>query len=505
MKDTESPTRVLIAEDDPSLQALIQIVLETHEFQVVGLAGNGEEAVSLHAQHRPDVTLMDIRMPKVDGLAALKGIRTQDPEALVIMLTAHGDLDTAVQSFRSQAFEFLTKPISPEVLLEVVRRARVHRRRQRVARDLCSQFASFDPELDVVLGVVSVDQKGKILEIDDGLLGGRSGRDVVGSYVPQVPELAYIELDLCRTAATGREAKRRWAVLGVGEKLRILRYSTEKAGEGPGTPAAFGVVLDQTSRKRNELRARADEREDAVRDLAAATQEQVANLHESLENSLLELDGNTRNLSQGNQVDLRAFAAFAQDRLGTAIQRSRQMQQMVSRFCEFARGASSSRTLFDINEVLKQVAAVASGDSRNLYHLVLDLAPGPIAFRGEPRELTSVFSILLDNARRAIEPPGELLVQSVLRDEMIQVVVADGGRGIAPEYEEKIFEPFYSTWGDGSKGLGLAVARKAVEDHGGLITVESEIGVGSLFTVMLPRPALTGKELGQWAPSRPST
>ncbi|MCU0241314.1 MAG: ATP-binding protein, partial [Vicinamibacteria bacterium] len=69
---------------------------------------------------------------------------------------------------------------------------------------------------------------------------------------------------------------------------------------------------------------------------------------------------------------------------------------------------------------------------------------------------------------------------------MVTIVVADNGRGIAPEDLPHLFEPFYTTKGARGTGLGLAVSWGIVEAHGGMIDVESEIGQGSRFTVRLP-------------------
>jgi signal transduction histidine kinase len=71
------------------------------------------------------------------------------------------------------------------------------------------------------------------------------------------------------------------------------------------------------------------------------------------------------------------------------------------------------------------------------------------------------------------------------RDGLAVVSVSDTGRGIRPEHLPNIFRPFYTTKGSGT-GLGLSLARRIVEDHGGKITVRSEVGKGSTFEVMLP-------------------
>ena len=98
----ESKARVLIADDHRLFAEALQAILATSErIEVVGHAANGREAIELWRQHRPDVTLMDISMPVMDGFEATFEIRRHDPDACVLMLTgsnARTDVDRARQA-----------------------------------------------------------------------------------------------------------------------------------------------------------------------------------------------------------------------------------------------------------------------------------------------------------------------------------------------------------------------------------------------------------------------
>ena len=83
------PIRVLLADDHSVVRKGLRGFLELDDsFEIVGEAANGEEAVKLAAQHKPDVVLMDILMPKMDGIAATEAIRSELPEVEVVALTA---------------------------------------------------------------------------------------------------------------------------------------------------------------------------------------------------------------------------------------------------------------------------------------------------------------------------------------------------------------------------------------------------------------------------------
>lgn len=86
--DKVGALKVLIADDHPLVREGLAGLLVRYDMQVVGQARNGEEAVRLHRQCRPDVTIMDLRMPKMDGLTALRMILRESPEARIVVLTS---------------------------------------------------------------------------------------------------------------------------------------------------------------------------------------------------------------------------------------------------------------------------------------------------------------------------------------------------------------------------------------------------------------------------------
>jgi DNA-binding NarL/FixJ family response regulator len=114
--------RVLVVDDEALVRAGLRMILEpAADIEVVGEAGDGSEAISAVAKHRPDVVLMDVRMPGMDGLTALRELRRSPNGPKVIMLTTF-DLDDYVHSaLRSGAAGFLLKDTSPRDLADAVR------------------------------------------------------------------------------------------------------------------------------------------------------------------------------------------------------------------------------------------------------------------------------------------------------------------------------------------------------------------------------------------------
>ncbi|ARF53410.1 response regulator [Streptomyces gilvosporeus] len=119
-----SAIRVLLADDEEMIRHGIRLVLRhADDIEVVSEAVNGAEAARLAAEHRPDVVLLDIRMPVLDGLAAIEPLVTLDPKPQVVMLTTFGDDENVTRALRAGATGFLLKDEGPQELIRAVRAA----------------------------------------------------------------------------------------------------------------------------------------------------------------------------------------------------------------------------------------------------------------------------------------------------------------------------------------------------------------------------------------------
>lgn len=114
---------VLIADDAAFMRMMIKNILTDAGYEIVGEAENGAVAVTKYRELKPDLTTMDITMPEMDGLAALKEIRGQDPEARVVMCSAMGQQSMVIESIQAGARDFIVKPFQPDRVLEAIQKA----------------------------------------------------------------------------------------------------------------------------------------------------------------------------------------------------------------------------------------------------------------------------------------------------------------------------------------------------------------------------------------------
>lgn len=115
--------RLMLADDHQMLRQGLRRSMEEEGFDVVGEAGDGDEAVALAGEIQPDVVLMDVTMPDVDGVEATRRIRSQWPNIRVVMLTMHADQDVIASAIRSGASGYLVKDCSTDEIAEAVRQA----------------------------------------------------------------------------------------------------------------------------------------------------------------------------------------------------------------------------------------------------------------------------------------------------------------------------------------------------------------------------------------------
>jgi DNA-binding NtrC family response regulator len=132
---------ILVVDDDQSIATAFEHFLrfEGHECR---LASNAEDAVRLIAERQPTLIMMDIRMPGVDGLQALRDIRSRFPSVYVVMMTGYGTSQTSIDAIREGAYDYLTKPLDLDELREVIRKAVATQQ----ARDITATASDAEPQ-----------------------------------------------------------------------------------------------------------------------------------------------------------------------------------------------------------------------------------------------------------------------------------------------------------------------------------------------------------------------
>ena len=115
--------RVLVVDDAQFMRMMLKDILTKNGFAVVGEAKNGAEALEKYKELKPDLVTLDITMPEVDGITALKNIKEFDPSAKAVMCSAMGQQVMVIESIQAGAKDFIVKPFQADRVIEAVRKA----------------------------------------------------------------------------------------------------------------------------------------------------------------------------------------------------------------------------------------------------------------------------------------------------------------------------------------------------------------------------------------------
>jgi DNA-binding NarL/FixJ family response regulator len=165
---TEAQIRVLSVDDHPLLrEGLAAIINNQPDMLLVAQACNAQEAIQEYRKHRPDVTLMDLRLPDKNGIDAMIAVRAEFPEARVIMLTTfEGDVEIQ-RALEAGARGYMLKSMPPKELVEVIRQ--VHAGKKRIPAQLAAQLAEHLSDEDLTA---------REIEVLNQIAGGNRNRDI---------------------------------------------------------------------------------------------------------------------------------------------------------------------------------------------------------------------------------------------------------------------------------------------------------------------------------------
>ncbi|MCF6179397.1 MAG: ATP-binding protein [Geopsychrobacter sp.] len=182
------------------------------------------------------------------------------------------------------------------------------------------------------------------------------------------------------------------------------------------------------------------------------------------------------------------------DLIAESLEGASRVQKIVLDLKSFSRVDHAEVEQADLNDCLESTISIIWNELKYSVTLEKDFADLD-SLRCLPQQLNQVFMNILINGSHAIGKQGTIRIKTWQDEENQYVAISDDGCGISKEHQQKIFEPFFTTKevGKGS-GLGMSISFDIIKKHGGEIRLESELGVGSTFTLVFPRPGIAELE-----------
>ncbi len=520
--------RVVIADDASAMRALLRRMLEdSAAFDVVGEAGDGEEAVRLAGALHPDVVLLDVAMPVMDGLAAIPGIRRTSPASRIVVLSAIEAGRVRDQALTSGADGFIEKRmLSNSLANRLVEACRTPRRRLNhgVGHESGPASSADVPEetelthalepagrdwfgvvfANAPIGMALLDLEGRLLKANDAF------GQVVGRPPAQLPGTGVHEIGL--PADVERHARLRDGLLGPPPgDAAAARYTAEHCFVRPdgrvastvvtcsllraadGSPARFVYqVVDVGERRTVEAAvARADNlRERFEKDLARADAEllQFATVAaHDLKSPLQVISGfaDLLDQTQGDKLDDRGT-----EFLGFIVKSATKMNLLIDDLLAYAKVGADRRphVVVSLERVVGDVIAVLDGEMAASGGTI-DYDPLP-EVAGDPALLGHLLQELVGNALKFVVPGTSPRVR-ISASRMVNawcIDVADNGIGIDAQHRTHVFGMFQRLRRNDYEGtgIGLAVCKRIVEQRGGSLWVEENPQGGSRFRFTVP-------------------
>ena len=465
---------ILVVDDDPAMRKSIARLLSIDGYRV-DAAASGRELMAIDDLEQYFAILLDLRLPDGDASQLYERIRGRAPETAVLVITGHANVESTLRAIRQGVNDYLIKPIEPDALRSRLRSlAALYRVRHELQES--ERRMRFLVE-NMPAGAVYVHH--------DRLFFNHAVEASTGYRNEDISTVGDWFRVLCRDhAETSRQRYELLRFHGFPETFPIpvrRQDGTWREFEIAGyryDHREVWLVTDRTELLEAQRKVVQSERLAAIGQMVTGLAHESRNALQRARGclDLLELDLS----GHREQLDL--------------VARIRRSLGDLQRNYEEVRNYAAP-----INLRLEEVALIGlvtccfedlrcEFDSQD-HRLSVDAADGNPVVRADAHRLSQVFRNVFTNAIAA-SPEGADIHVTIRRldgggSTRHRIRVADRGQGMAPETAARIFEPFFTTKQHGT-GLGMPICKRIIQEHGGTIGVESEMGVGTSITIELP-------------------
>jgi two-component system NtrC family sensor kinase len=497
--------RILLVDDEEGIRKVMSIALRDAGYRV-WTAEDGERGLEIFSRELPALVLTDIKMPGMDGIEVLRRIKAMDTDAEVIIITGHGEMELAIRALQLEASDFITKPIHDKALIIALKRAEEKillkrqlrdytenlERRVREATAEIQRISDFQANLinNSLDGIVAADKEERVVIFNSSAqtLTGYREEEVVGRLKLNDlygPELAqhWLRCESLEPGSGPGTYQDTTIHTRSGEKIpiRLTGVTLSQDGEVVGC-----VTFFQDLRQIRHLETQLIQSE-----RLAATGQTVASMAHAIKNIVGGLKGGMFVVNKGFELSRQDYLQQGWDMVQRNIAK---ISSLAMDLLTYSKERRPDYRQGEPNKVATEVVELLRARAAEFgVNLALQTADGmePVAM-----DVSGIYQCLVNLVNNAIDAcrpetcghgRGQVTLRTRLRSGWaVCFEVEDNGCGIDDRDRGKIFTTFFSTKGAEGTGLGLLNVQKIVREHGGHIEVESTLGRGSTFRVLLP-------------------
>ena len=484
---------ILLVDDEESIRRILAISLTDDGYDVT-TAADGREALELFRSRPPDIVITDIKMPGMSGIELLDKIKAEHPDTEVIMITGHGDMQTAIESLKKDAVDFITKPIHDDVLAIALKRAReritARNRMTAYTKNLEAQVAEKVARLEASRQryqqlfdespcyITVQDRNLRIINANQRFLSDFDAKIGMHCYTaykhrtqpcPDCPVMATFQDGLSHQLEMQVTAK-------SGELCHLFISTAPMQDDDQPLTRVIEMSTNIT-----ELRL--------LQDRLASLGLHAGTVSHAIKGLLTQLDGGIYLLNTGTQKEDHQRMAEGLDIINESSSRVRRMILDVLYYAK-----ERSPALEEV-DVLKMVQDVATQIAPRLKKKSVQLecrfdADIPLT-EMDPMSMRIALTNILENALDACLEDKDKAEKKItfglsFKSDCAIFDIIDNGIGMEKGTIDNLFDLFFSSKGTRGTGLGLFVAHRIITQHGGTIHVTSEKGRGTHFRVVLP-------------------
>ncbi len=489
--------RILIVDDEPRMCDSLKVLLSGQGYEIH--TGNSvKEAIEYLSRNSFDLVLLDIVMPEMDGHRVMDYINSQDIETLVIVMTGHASIESAIEALRGGAYDYLRKPFEHEELLKTVGNALMQKRLKNKREQAEEALRESEEKYRAVLEaspdpIVVYDMEGTVIYLSPAFtqVFGWTPEELLGNKIDYVPKENRPETQMMIDKVMAGESFSAIESRRYTKQREILDVSISVATylDRDGIPVgSVHTLRDITERKRLEAQLRQAGKMESIGTLAGGIAHDFNNL-------LMGIQGNVSLML----MDMDSTHPY-HDRLKNIENQVQSGARLTSHLLGYARKGRYEVKPVDLNQLVEETSD-AFGRTRKEITIHRELAEDLFAIEADQTQIEQVLLNLFVNAADAMSGGGDLILKTMntthkeIKGKLyvpkpgkyVLLTVIDTGAGMDKKTMERIFEPFFTTkeMGRGT-GLGLASAYGIIKGHGGYIDVGSRKGHGTTFSIHLP-------------------